>query len=261
MNDFPEHPDAALERQLDAEMLAREAQQPPIRPAVVLGDLTYAELKACLHKVREYAEDVYRGSPELGAYPARGLASTIVRCIERHMARSPQPALPRGADPMSTATLAFRHFGLPATLSAEQRQAWEDHQAGRAVPLRLLPKSGDNCRADSMNGLCGHPLLIDGSCPGRSDHRDVVEAQSDEGPPRLRVTRADLGEAYHNAPHRIGTLGGQGGSISVSQHTGAEYVAALVAHAAGFALEVEQADGGVVLYPLPQEAETEGTQA
>lgn len=78
---------------------------------------------------------------------------------------------------MNATTRAYARYGLPATLPAEQRQAWEDHQAGKAVPLRLLPKNGDTCHADSMGGpYCGFPLLIDGTCPNANEHRDVIEA-------------------------------------------------------------------------------------
>ena len=73
-------------------------------------------------------------------------------------------------------TRRYREVGLPATLPAEQRAAWEAYLAGRGAPLRLLPTNGDTCYAEAMGGpYCGYPLLIDGSCPNRNDHREVIE--------------------------------------------------------------------------------------
>lgn len=91
---------------------------------------------------------------------------------------------------MNATTRAYERYGLPATLPAEKRAAWEDWQAGRGALLRLLPLSGDTCHAESMGGpYCGRPLLIDGTCPGRNDHRDVVEAELGE------IEEDDDGEA------------------------------------------------------------------
>lgn len=79
-------------------------------------------------------------------------------------------------------TRAYERHGLPFTMPAEQKQAWADYLAGKGAPLRLLPTNGDACRAESMGGpYCGYPLLIDGSCPNRRNHRDVVEAELADG--------------------------------------------------------------------------------
>lgn len=66
----------------------------------------------------------------------------------------------------------YLDIGLPATLPEEQRQAWVDYLAGRAVMTRLLPTNGDRCSEVCLGGsVCGRPVLIDGSCVGSSEHR------------------------------------------------------------------------------------------
>ncbi len=68
-------------------------------------------------------------------------------------------------------TRAYLRYGLPHTMRPEMVKAWEDHQAGRSAPLRLLPTNGDRCEVPTMGGaVCGWPLLIDGSCPARNEH-------------------------------------------------------------------------------------------
>lgn len=68
-------------------------------------------------------------------------------------------------------TEIYERVGLPATLPEEQRQAWVDYLAGRAVMTRLLPTNGDRCSEVCLGGsVCGRPVLIDGSCVGSSEH-------------------------------------------------------------------------------------------
>lgn len=76
-------------------------------------------------------------------------------------------------------TRRYKEVGLPITLPHNQREAWQSYQAGNAAPLSLLPTNGDTCPAASMGGsYCGFPLLINGVCPNRSNHRDVIEAEA-----------------------------------------------------------------------------------
>lgn len=69
-------------------------------------------------------------------------------------------------------TERYLQVGLPATLPEEQRRAWEDYLAGRAVMTRLLPTNGDRCAEPTLGGspACGYPVLIDGACVNASEH-------------------------------------------------------------------------------------------
>lgn len=78
-------------------------------------------------------------------------------------------------------TRMYQKYGLPTTLSAEQRAAWESHLAGRGAPLRLLPTNGDRCTAATGSPAgCGFPLLIDGTCPNVRAHTDHDETPQGE---------------------------------------------------------------------------------
>jgi hypothetical protein len=87
-------------------------------------------------------------------------------------------------------TRRFLEVGLPATLPADQRAAWESYQQGKGAPIRLLPTNGDRCTAMTWGGAeagCGYPLLIDGECPNRSEHA-VADPPTPDASGRFAVT-------------------------------------------------------------------------
>lgn len=100
-------------------------------------------------------------------------------------------------------TRRYNEIGLPATMSPGQRQAWEDHLAGKSVPFRLLPKNGDRCTEPTIGSSseCGFPLLIDGSCANASEH-GKPEVLVPIGP--LRYLAASLTNSYVAAKRAAG---------------------------------------------------------
>jgi hypothetical protein len=76
---------------------------------------------------------------------------------------------------MNSITDRYLRFGLPAGISAEQREAWKSYRLGQPVPMRLLPVNGEQCDLVTEGGaVCGRPLLIDASCPNHTEHRNAV---------------------------------------------------------------------------------------
>jgi len=96
-------------------------------------------------------------------------------------------------------------------LSYAQRIAWNRYQAGEAVPMSQLPLNGQHCPEQTIGGVdCGHPLLIDGSCPNAYMH----------GEPEIEVTDAmvDAAHAVYRQAYDSWRHTGQGPDIRVTLH-------------------------------------------
>lgn len=91
-----------------------------------------------------------------------------------------------------------------------KRLAWARYCAGEAVPISQLPTNGQHCPEATIGGvLCGHPLLIDGSCTNAYMH----------GQPDLDITDAMLDAALAAFPDELVHL--------VAPHVGGAIEAAL----------------------------------
>jgi hypothetical protein len=82
---------------------------------------------------------------------------------------------------MNPRTQAYGRYGLHAIRDYDEKAAWINHLQGKAVPLRDLPLNGDHCTEHTMGGAeCGHPILIDGTCPNAALHGEVEVEVTDE---------------------------------------------------------------------------------
>lgn len=82
---------------------------------------------------------------------------------------------------MNQRTQNYERYGLHAIRDLDQKAAWVKHLQGKAVPLRDLPFNGDYCAEHTMGGaVCGHPILIDGTCPNAAMHGEVEVEVTDE---------------------------------------------------------------------------------
>jgi hypothetical protein len=83
---------------------------------------------------------------------------------------------------MNPRTQRYVRYGIHSIMDYEQKQAWQRHLDGEAVPLTELPTNGEHCPERTMGSYCGFPLLVDATCPNSANHRDVVEALTDDEP-------------------------------------------------------------------------------
>jgi hypothetical protein len=81
---------------------------------------------------------------------------------------------------MNPRTQRYVRYGIHSIKDYSQKQAWQRHLNGEAVPLTELPTNGEHCPERTMGGYCGFPLLIDATCPNYANHRDVVGVSDDE---------------------------------------------------------------------------------
>jgi hypothetical protein len=78
---------------------------------------------------------------------------------------------------MNYVTARYHRYGLHAIMDYSEKQAWFDRLHGKPVPLRDLPLNGDHCLATTVDGLCGTPLLIDGTCFYVDNHSAPAEPE------------------------------------------------------------------------------------
>lgn len=75
---------------------------------------------------------------------------------------------------MNLRTQSYQRYGLHAIRDLDEKAAWIKHLRGEPVRLRDLPTNGDQCTAGTIGGaVCGHPILIDGTCPNAAMHGEV----------------------------------------------------------------------------------------
>jgi hypothetical protein len=82
---------------------------------------------------------------------------------------------------MNPRTQSYERYGLHAIRDLDEKAAWVKHLRGETVPLRDLPFNGDYCTQGTMGGaVCGHPILIDGTCPSAAMHGELTVEVTDE---------------------------------------------------------------------------------
>lgn len=82
---------------------------------------------------------------------------------------------------MNPRTQNYQRYGLHAIRDLDQKAAWVKHLRGETVRLNDLPANGDYCTEGTIGGsMCGHPILIDGTCPNAALHGEVEVEVTDE---------------------------------------------------------------------------------